>query len=110
MKEPLEKLVGKRWVWLTDYAYFSAVWTIQCESGRKVEVGTGISILGKPRGGILKCRGYLNFETMGIGAIHVRVVDGQGDCAVRLDQGEVAAIDVYSDPSLFGDLRKKLSR
>jgi hypothetical protein len=60
-----------------------------------------VSILGKPRGNILPLQGYLKFSTYGIGAINVRVTEGNGPCLVRLDQGSTQAISVYSDPNLL---------
>lgn len=88
----LEKIVGSDWTWFTDYAYLTAEWTLNSEPDCKLEAGLGIMTFGKPRGGRIPFSDYLRFSTRGIGAVHVRVVNGQGPCRVRLDQGFVEAI------------------
>lgn len=93
--------VGAGWVWFTDYVYWSAVWTLNSEGGRLVDVGIGISFRGKPRGKTRRFENYLVFKTYGIGAIHVRSLDGKGPCRVRLDQSEVGAIPIYGEPNLL---------
>lgn len=94
----LEKTIGDKWVWFTDYVYFDATWTLNCEAGRACEVGTGVKAFGRPRGDTFKFSGHTKFKTYGIGAIHVRVVDRGGPCQVRLDQGDVGSITIYSRP------------
>lgn len=93
---PIKRTVGAQWTWLTDYIYFSADWTIKVQSECEVEVGTGISFKGKPRGSRWRVRGNAQFTTYGMGAIHVRATNGNVECAIRLDQGDVGAITVFS--------------
>jgi hypothetical protein len=97
---PHEALVGTDWVWFTDYGYLSAEWTLNAEEGCDLEVGAGIKVGGKPRGSIYRFSGYKTITTWGIGAIHVRAVDGVAPCLVRVDEGRVRLIGVYSDPSV----------
>lgn len=97
-----EKEVTDKWTWFTNYYYFSSEWTLNAEVGRQLEVGLGISVFGKPRGGIHKFSQYYTFTAYGAGAIKVRVIDGKGPCMVRLDGGKVEAIPLYGDPSLVG--------
>lgn len=96
-----QTIVDKHWCWFTDYVFLYADWTINLAEGREVEVGTGLMIKGKPRGSIFKVRKHCNFRTFGAGAIHVRVIDGGGPCGVRIDQGKVKLITIYSDPSIL---------
>jgi len=98
--QSLERDVSDQWTWFSDYYYISSEWTLNGESGCHFELGTGISIFGKPRGGITPFTGRYTFTVWGVGAIQVRVPKGQFPCRVRLDQGNVSAISVYSDPSL----------
>ncbi len=86
------KEVGTKWTHLTDYAYLYSEWTLNAESGRKCEVGVGVKIGGKPRGGRHKFSEHILVETYGIGAIHVRVLEGETPCLIRLDQGDAGAI------------------
>lgn len=92
--DALEKVVGPDWKWFTDYAYLTAEWTLNAESDCRLEAGLGIMAFGKPRGGRIPFSGYMRFSTRGIGAVHVRVVNGKGPCRVRLDQGFVEAIPI----------------
>jgi hypothetical protein len=98
--EALEKSVGREWVWFTDYAYFYSDWTLNGESGCRFEAGFGIKAFGKPRGGIKPFTTYLFFTTWGIGAVHVRRIDGDEACRVWLEQGDAGAISIYSDSSV----------
>ena len=95
-----QKQVGRRWKWFTDYAYASAEWTLNAPADRELEVGMGIKAFGKPRGERRRFTGHVSFTTIGIGAIHVRVVDTHGPCLVQLDQGDVGAIPIYPLPEI----------
>jgi hypothetical protein len=100
----VEKTVGKQWVWFTDYAYLYSEWTFNVEGGCHVEVAGGMKIGGKPRGSNYIVFGgkHRVITTWGIGAIHVRTTTAFDACRVRMDQGDVGAITIYSDPSLTG--------
>lgn len=97
-----QKTVGKSWVWFTDYAFFYSEWTFNVESGCNVEVGAGMSIGGKPRGSTYIVRGgtYRVITTWGVGALHARTTTEFESCRVRMDQGDVGLISVYSEPGL----------
>ena len=108
-----ERMVTRDWTWFTDYGYFWSKWTINVEGGNEVEVGVGMKIGGKPRGGRFKVKGHYEFTTYGIGAIHVRTTDPLNACTVRVDQGEAGTIPVHSDPSNLKaalELARKLYR
>lgn len=88
------RLIGSDWTWVTDYVYAYSRWTLSAEHGRDCEVGMGVKVLGRPRGQRKRFRDYVQFTTIGIGAVHVRTRDGRGPCMVQLDQGEVKPITV----------------
>jgi len=88
------KDVTNDWRWFEDYAFTWAEWTVNCPSDRRCEVGMGLMAFGRPRGELREFSGYSEFATIGIGAIHVRVIDGKGPCLVRLDRGKVGLIGV----------------
>lgn len=94
------KEVNVQWTWFTDYAYSTATWTLNAPDGRRLEVGMGIKAFGKPLGEHRKFQRHVVFTTVGIGSIHVRVLDGKGPCTVQLDQGDAGVIPVYPPPKL----------
>lgn len=89
-----KKMVGNKWAWFDDYAFGSAKWTINCEPGRTIEVGTGVKIFGEPRGSKTRITTHGIITTLGLGAIHIKVVDGKGSCGVQVDLGEVGLISI----------------
>ena len=88
------RVVGDGWTWLADYLFAKADWTLNCEPGRTCQVGMGIFFLGEPRGEKKRFTGHTDIWTLGIGAIHVRVVDGRGPCSVRLDLGKFGTLPI----------------
>ena len=88
------KLVGNGWTWFTDYAYAYSEWTLNAEPARQCEVGLGLKAFGKPLGQRKRFSGHVKVTSLGIGAVHARVVDGKGSCLVRLDQGDAGAISI----------------
>jgi hypothetical protein len=96
MANPIERVVGDDWTWFEDYVFASAEWTINCPEGRTCQVGMGVMFRGEPRGEKLRFSGFREFTTIGVGAIHARVVDGKGPCPVRLDHGRVGLIPIIS--------------
>jgi hypothetical protein len=97
---PYEKDVGTDWKWFTDYAYWSSDWTLNVQAGCDVEVGFGVMAFGNPLGGRRQFKTYYQLRLYGVGAIHVRVVNGTSPCRVRLDIGNVSPIPVYGNPSV----------
>ncbi len=98
MTEIATKYVEKDWKWFEDYGFVYAEWTVNCPADRTCQVGMGINAFGEPRGEKIRFSGYQEFTTIGIGSIHIRVVDGQESCKVRLDRGKVGLIPIYDGP------------
>jgi len=96
----VQKMVHKEWTWFTDYVYHTATWTVNAPPHRRLEVGMGIKAFGKPRGERRKFQHYLTFTTVGLGAVHVRVIDGDEPCLVELIQGDAKDVTLYPLPSL----------
>jgi len=90
------RVVNNEWTWFTDYVYAYATWTLNAEAGCECEVGMGIKAFGKPRGEKRKFRDHVTFTTLGFGAIHVRTLKPHVECRVRLDQGDVGVVTIYS--------------
>ena len=96
-----DRYVATEWVWFTDYVYLISEWTLEAESGCDLEVSVGVMFRGKPWGGITRFSGLYQFTIYGFGAIHVRAVAGRAPCLVRLSQGRVHAVGLYSNPSVI---------
>lgn len=88
------RMVSDGWTWFADYAFAYTIFTINVPVGREVEVGTGISFQGRPRGARHRVRRHKKIITFGLGAVHVRVIDGRGLCKVRVDQGAAGLIPI----------------
>ena len=73
---------GPGWQWAEDYVFATANYVVACPPNRRCEVRMGISIFGKPRGEKVEFAGELEIMVVGAGALHFRIVDGQGPCAV----------------------------
>jgi len=89
--------VGDTWTWLQDYIHLWGTFTVNCEPGRRCRVGMGIFFAGNPRGQQIDFESYVKIFTIGIGAVHVRVIDGKGPCTVQVDPGDVGLIPVYHE-------------
>lgn len=98
MAKNMSKNVTNEWTWLSDYVAATIQWTVNCPTDRRCEVGMGMKIFGQPRGEKIGFSGARKFTTLGLGAIHVRVTDGQGTCPVRLDEGDVGLINLPNVP------------
>jgi hypothetical protein len=96
MAQPIVIEVSESWTWFEDYVYAWANWTINCPPDRQCQVGMGVFTLGEPRGEKIRFSGAREFTTVGLGSIHVRVVDGKGICKVRLDHGRVGLVPIIS--------------
>lgn len=92
------KQVSASWTWFADYALAYGNWTVNCPRDRTCQVGMGIKLFGTPQGEKISFSGHREFVTLGVGAIHIRCVDGRGPCKVRLDQGSVGPITIISEP------------
>jgi len=90
--------VSDQWTWFNDYLFVWANWTVNCPADRECQVGMGVFVDGEPRGEKLRFQGSKEFLTIGVGAIHVKVVDGKGPCKVRLDSGKVGLVPIVDTP------------
>ncbi|MDW1905999.1 hypothetical protein R7P71_17670 [Vibrio sp. 705] len=62
--------------------------------GEKIIVGTGIMLLGKPRGSIYEGVKPFDIVAYGFGALHIRSHSGK-PIRVCVDSGEVTALKLY---------------
>lgn len=90
----VEKTIGDDWRWFEDYALFYGTYVVVCEPGRLCEVGMGIKTNGKPRGEKIRFRGEKQIKVVGIGAIHIRVVDGKGPSTATMKPKELVGFGV----------------
>ncbi|CDZ31178.1 Hypothetical protein, partial CDS, partial [Neorhizobium galegae bv. officinalis] len=95
MSDEISKTVTESWTWFTDYVGGKGDWTVHCPSDRKCQVGMGVKAFGEPRGEKLSFQGTTRFTAFGLGAIHVKVIDGKGSCTVRLDEGHVDPVTIF---------------
>ena len=98
--EPLAgtvKEVADAWTWMSDYVYLWADWTLNCPPDRTCQVGMGVKVGNSdPLGEKIRFSGTYEFTTVGLGAIHVRTVDGKGPSKVRLDEGKVGLVPIIN--------------
>ncbi|MBL4940443.1 MAG: hypothetical protein JKY81_02120 [Colwellia sp.] len=94
--DPTCKSVGSDWMWFGDHAVTSIKYNIAIEYGKKVEVGTGIMILKKPRGSIKTMQNIDEVVALGIGAIHVRHKDS-GQAKVCIDSKSPVSITIIDE-------------
>lgn len=94
--KPTCKSVGSDWTWFGDHAVTSIKYNIAVEVGKKVEIGTGMMILKKPRGSIKTVQGIDEVISLGIGAIHVRH-KGSGQVKVCIDSKNPVPITIISE-------------
>ncbi len=99
--KPLVREVGDGWTWFEDYVFAWAEWTVNCPPDRTCQVGMGVKAPwgGGPLGEKIRFSGAQTFTTVGLGAIHLRVVDGRGPCRVRLDRGNVGLVPIIDATS-----------
>lgn len=94
MADDITKTVGEGWTWFTDYAFVWAEWIIRTPADRKVQVGMGVFSGGEPRGEKFEVVGQDRIKTLGVGAIHIKVVDGGGPCNVTVALGDKGLIPI----------------
>jgi hypothetical protein len=90
--DPRCKLVGDDWTWFSDHVALTVTYVVQGSSTRNYEVGTGVSAFGKPRGRKVQLRGKNEVTAYGMGALHVRVVDGGSPTTICVAQGDLSTI------------------
>jgi hypothetical protein len=83
------KVIGDNWTWLAEHWALSAKYNLSFPPGRKIELGTGLSVNGTPKGSKYKpdpASGETEVTGYGIGTLQGRVLDGQGPCVVVFSQ------------------------
>lgn len=89
------KETGTNWTWFSDHVVSSITYVVEGGPGRKYEVGTGISIFGKPRGSTRMATGKIEVTAWGLGALYVRMRDGARGI-VCAEQGDIKTITFVS--------------
>lgn len=89
--------VGNDWRWFSDHFAASITYVTQAAPGRRYEIGTGVSFGGRPRGRVQEVEGKVEVTAYGLGALHMRFVDGHGPGTICAAQG---SIRVVSFPSI----------
>ena len=69
---------------MEDYAWRAATYVVACPKNRTCQVGMGPKLFGEARGERLRFSGELECRVIGLGAVHIRPVDGLGACQVGL--------------------------
>jgi hypothetical protein len=88
------------WAWLEDYAAVSIEYEVFASSGRLCQIGAGLFVLREPRGEKIRFTGTHRIRVFGIGALHVRVLNGNGTCWVGLTQVGMVNVPVWAEPTL----------
>lgn len=88
------------WSWLEDYAFLSATYVIGCPRDRRCRVGTGIFVGGSPRGTEKDFTGDVEVDVYGLGALHVRVMDGEKPARIGFYRKTQGLFPIYPPPSL----------
>lgn len=84
-----------QWKKANTYVYLSVRLVIECETGRKCEAGTGLSLKGKPRGSRRTFVGRTEMTAYGIGALQVRPADGKGPVKVAFFERNAGGVPIY---------------
>ena len=88
------RAVGDEWVWFGDHAVTSVKYVIVGLKGRKYEIGTGLSFLGKPMGKKTKSSNRTEVKAFGLGAIKIKKNDTGEPFEVCVKTVETKAITV----------------
>jgi len=80
------------WVWFSDHFVASITYVTQAAPGRRYEIGTGVSFGGRPRGRIQEVEGKVEVTAYGLGALHMRFVDGLGPGTICAAQGSIRVV------------------
>lgn len=84
--------VDREWIWFSDHAAFWISYVVEAAPGRRYKVGTGLSIGGKPRGGVREASGRVEVIAYGVGALHVRFVDDGEPATICAAQGDLKTV------------------
>lgn len=90
------KSVDKNWSWFSDHAVSSIKYHVVVETGAKVIVGTGMKVVGKPRGSIITIVGEEIVNAYGIGSIHIRSTE-ESPVKVCVNSGEAVPITIIRE-------------
>lgn len=85
-------LVGDDWAWFSDHFAASITYVTQAAPGRRYEIGTGVSFGGRPRGRVQEVEGMVEVTAYGLGALHIRFVDGLGPGTICAAQGSIRTV------------------
>lgn len=88
------------WRWMEDYALGTAVYVVGCPNNRKCRVGTGVFFRNRPRGSQMDFSGDVEVTVFGVGAVYVRVLDGDKPVRVGFYRKSTSLIPIYPPPSL----------
>ena len=91
-----KKQAGATWTWFEDYIYAYATYIVACEPRRECQVGMGIFAFGEPRGETIRFSGEREVTVVGIGSLHIRVLDGGGPAQVAILQKSTGLISIPS--------------
>lgn len=94
----LTKPVADQWVWFEDYAFAWATYTVACSPGCTCQAGMGPKMFGEPRGEKIRFAGAKDVLTIGMGAIHIRRVAGDRECAAAVTPGNFETIRLVDIP------------
>ena len=86
------KVIDGDWAWFSDHALTRVTYVVSAAGYRQYQVGTGVSLWGKPRGRIRTSSGLTEATTFGNGAIHVRFSDGKGPGQVCVALGDLSVV------------------
>jgi hypothetical protein len=82
------KKISSDWSLFSDNIALFVTYNVVGEVGRKFEIGTGVSVSGKPRGAKKTFEGNVEIDAYLLGALHIRRADQGADfsvCATATD-------------------------
>lgn len=92
------KVVSEDWTWCEDYIYSYATYVVACEDNRECQIGMGVFALGRPLGEKIRFAGNREITVIGIGALHMRAIDGKGPVKVAFAQTKAEPIKTTPIP------------
>lgn len=90
------ELVDQNWRWFSDHVALYVTYIVVGQPGRTYEVGTGVSISGKPRGKTQKQSGAVEVTAYGLGALHIRQSDSGNPFKVCATSEDIKPIKIIS--------------
>lgn len=90
------KNVGSEWTWFSDHVVWSIDYVLVGPQGREFEIGTGVSVGGRPQGSHRRATHIAEITAYGAGALHVRKIDGGTDFKVCATSLGVDPITIYT--------------